>query len=289
MPDNEQTYDSILIALDGSRSSQVAADLAIQIAKQEKMLVRGLYVVDERLVVGAEYSLEKELGYQPGEGLLSDDRTQLLKGQGEAALRWLEEYGQNNHVPVQADLMFGGMSDVIINQAKKGRLLALGRQGHGHDNDTTHLGDHFRAIVHHPPAPLLIGGETLSSIRRILLAYDGSLPAQHALTWARLLQRIWQSHLLVVSVANEIASPHWLAEMEEQIDDSELQNYRFNGRQGDATAEILATVTEEKTDLIVMGGHQHSALREWLTGSTLDQVLRNTPLPVFVTDKQAMR
>ncbi len=286
MPDNEQTFDTILIALDGSRPSQVAASLALQIAKQEKLLIRGLYVVDELLVVGAEYSLEKELGYKPGEVLLSDERTQLLKGQGEAALRWLEERGQNNEVPIQGDLMFGGMPDVIIKEAKKVRLLALGRQGRGHDDDTTHLGGHFRAIAHHAPVPLLIGGEALSPIRRILLAYDGSLPAQHALTWASLLQRIWQSHLLVVSVADETASPHWLAEMEEQIDDSGLQNYRFIGRQGDATAEILATVTEEKADMIVMGGHQHSALLEWITGSTLDQVLRNTPLPVFVTDKQ---
>ena len=286
MPDNEQNFDTILIALDGSRPSQVAASLALQIAKQEKLLVRGLYIVDELLVVESEYKLEKELGYKPGEVLVSDERVQLLKSQGEAALRWLEERGQNNEVPVQGDLMFGGMPDVIMQEAEKVRLLALGRQGRGNDDDGTHLGGHFRIIAHQTPVPLLIGGETLSPIRRILLAYDGSLPAKRALTWASLLQHIWQSHLLVVSVADETPSPHWLAEMEEQIDDSGLQNYRFIGRQGDATTQILATASEEKADLIVMGGHQHSALLEWLTGSTLDQVLRNTPLPVFVTDKQ---
>ena len=87
----------------------------------------------------------------------------------------------------------------------------------------------------------------------------------------------------MVSVADESASSSWLTEMEEQIDDSGLHNYRFVGRQGDATAQILAVAAEEKVDMIIMGGYQHGALREWLTGSTLDQVLRNTPLPVFVT------
>ena len=31
-----------------------------------------------------------------------------------------------------------------------------------------------------------------------------------------------------------------------------------------------------------MGGYRHGALWEWLTGNTLDRVLRTTPLPVLV-------
>ncbi len=283
MPDNEQTFDSVLVALDGSRPSQVAASLAIQIAKQEKLLVRGIYIVDELLAVGAEHNLDKELGYKPGEVLWSGERTQLLKGQGEIALRWLEECGQDNNVPIEGELMFGGMPDVIINQAENVQLLALGRQGRSHDGNATHLGSHFREIAHHIHIPMLVGGEALSPIRRILLAYDGSLPTKHALAWASCLQHIWQSHLLVVSVADESASPSWLAEMEKQIDESGLQNYRFVGLHGDATAQILATTAKEKADMIIMGGYQHSVLREWITGSILDQVLRNTPLPIFIT------
>jgi nucleotide-binding universal stress UspA family protein len=286
MTNNEQPFDSILIALDGSQPSQTAASLAIQVAKQENLLVRGLYVVDERLIFDTDYNLEKEIGHMAGEMLLSEERAQLLKGEGNAALRWLEERCLENNVPIQSDLMFGGMPDVIINEAEKVRLLALGRQGCDHDDDSTHLGGHFRKIAHHAPVPLLVGGETLSPIHRILLAYDGSRTAQHALTWANLLQQIWQSHLLIVSVTDEAKSPHWLAEMEEQVDSIGLQNHRFIGRRGDVSAEILATVTEEKVDMIVMGGYQHSALREWLTGSTVDQILRNTTLPVFIADKQ---
>ncbi|MCB9419922.1 MAG: universal stress protein [Ardenticatenaceae bacterium] len=290
MPDNEQTIDSILVALDGSRPSQVAATLAVQIAKQEKLLVRGLYVVDELLVVEMETSPEKELSYKPSEVLLPDERANLLQNQGNIALRWLEALCQENEVPLRADLMFGGMPDVILNQAENMRLLALGRQGLGHDdgkgNDSMRLGSHFRTIAHKTSVPLLIGGGTLSPIRRILLAYDGSLPAQHALVWANLLQHIWQSHLLVVSVANETVSQLWLAEMEEQIGASGLQNYRFIGSQGDAADQILATISEENVDMIVMGGHQHSALLEWITGSTLDQVLRSTSQPIFVVGKQ---
>jgi nucleotide-binding universal stress UspA family protein len=35
--------------------------------------------------------------------------------------------------------------------------------------------------------------------------------------------------------------------------------------------------------LIIMGGYRHGAVLEWLVGSTVDQVLCHTPLPVLVT------
>jgi nucleotide-binding universal stress UspA family protein len=37
-----------------------------------------------------------------------------------------------------------------------------------------------------------------------------------------------------------------------------------------------------QADLIVMGRHRHAALLEWLTGSTVDRVLRGTQLPVLL-------
>lgn len=286
MADNENILDSILVALDGSRPSQTAASLAIQIAQRENLLIQGLYVVDDVLVMDPYWSLEKEQGLQQSELLTSDERARLLEGQGDTALRWLEDRCQAKGVPVQADLMFGGMPELIIAKAQTTRLLAMGRRGRSHAHDTTYLGHHFLDIAHHTPAPLLIGGDELSPIRRMLLAYDDSMPARHALSWANLLQHLWQSHLLVLSAADEDAPSRWLEEMEEQVGDSGLVNYRFIGRQGDPATQIVLTVVDENVDMIVMGGHQHGALLEWFTGSTLDRVLRNTQVPLFVTGKQ---
>jgi nucleotide-binding universal stress UspA family protein len=286
MADNENNLDSILVALDGSRPSQTAASLAIEIAQRESLLIQGLYIVNDVLVLDPYGSLEKEIGIQQNELLSSDERARLLEGQGDTALRWLEDRCQAKGVPVRADLMFGGMPELIIAKAQTTRLLAMGRRGPSHAQDATYLGSHFRAVAHHTLAPLLIGGDELSPIQRVLLAYDDSMPARHALSWANLLQHIWQSHLLVLSVADDDTPTRWLKEMEENVSDSGLTNYRFIGRQGDPATQIVQTVVDEKVDLIVMGSYQHGALLEWFTDSTLDRVLRNTPLPLFVTGKQ---
>jgi nucleotide-binding universal stress UspA family protein len=74
--------------------------------------------------------------------------------------------------------------------------------------------------------------------------------------------------------------------MQEDVGESDLENYRFIGRQGDPAAQMALAIIDEKADLVIMGGHQHSALVEWFTGSTLDRVLRDTQVPIFVTGKQ---
>jgi len=286
MQDDENNLDSILVALDGSQSSRTAASLAIEIAQRENLLIHGLYVVDGMLVMDEYVSLEEEQGIRQGEQSGSSERASLLEAQGDTELRWLEERCLTKGVPVETDLMFGGMPDLIISRAQTARLLTLGRKGPSHAHDATYLGHNLRNVAHHVPVPLLIGGDELTPIHRMLLAYDGSVPARHAMFWASILQRIWQSHLLVMSVAGEDASPQWLKEMQEDVGESDLDNYRFIGRQGDPATQMTLTIIDEKADMVIMGGHQHSALVEWFTGSTLDRVLRDTQVPIFVTGKQ---
>jgi nucleotide-binding universal stress UspA family protein len=50
----------------------------------------------------------------------------------------------------------------------------------------------------------------------------------------------------------------------------------------DAKAAIPRAAQEEQADLILMGGYGESVLRELVLGSTLDAVLREVRVPVFV-------
>ena len=277
MTEDTQNENAMLIALDGSRPSQVAAALAVQIARQACWSVRGLFVVDERLVVEPDANLEKELGYHPGNVLTSDERADLLRKKGDAALRWLEEQGQTEHVAVDANLMFGGLPDLIINQAQQARLLALGRHGYAHPHN---LGHHFRAITHAMPTSLLIGGEEMRPIQRLLLACDERL-SDEMLAWASRFQRLWEAQLWVLIVAeNETASQN----MEAQIAASGLSNVELIRRSEDTAVAILTISRAQNIDLILMGNQRNNALHDWLSGSSLNEVLRNSPLPLFVMD-----
>jgi len=278
MTNSETGTNEILVALDGSTDALAAAGIAIQIAQSQDLSVHGLYVVDETLALDtyADYRHELESNAEPV------SRAELLtwfEKQGDAALQMLEVRCHAAGVPVTAELVAGGVPEMVLDASKQARLLAIGRRGHGHEGDPHHLGQSFRTIAHRTHLPLLIGGGEERTVRRLLLAYDGSKRARPALAWASLLQRTLAAEVIMVAVQeNGLQSTNeWLAEARAQ-----LTGCKCVQRPGRPADEIVAVAEENQADLIVMGRYHHAALLEWLMGSTVDGVLRGTQLPVLI-------
>jgi nucleotide-binding universal stress UspA family protein len=274
----------ILIAEDGSSASQAAADLAIQIAHSLGLSIRGLYVVDATLVLNLYANYHRELGdaEEPA------SRAQLVawfEHQGDGILNRLAQSCQAANVPLTTDLLFGGVPDLILGEAPRAQLLALGRHGRGHDVPPDYLGRNFRAIAHHVHRPILVGGGVSRPVQRLLLAYNQSEHAQQALAWASRLQRALAASVVVLAVregGGVAESSEWAAEIRDHLAREGLLNCHLLRREGQPATEIVATAAHSQADLIVMGGYRHAAAFEWLFDSTLDHVLRNTALPVLV-------
>ena len=270
------------MAEDDSLAAQAAANVGIQIAQSQELLVSGIYVVDEALILDTYADYQRELGGIP-EVSSRAELTTWFRRQGDGALKWLEGHCQVAQVAVTTDLLFGGVPEMVLREADQAQLLALGRRGHGHEGDSGHLGRNFRAIAHHTSRPMVVGGDEERPVHRLLLAYNGGENAQHALAWTNLLQRTLPSDVLVLSVKeNGHTSRNMSSEMVDQLNQGGLSNYRFLSREGQPAGEIVAAAAENDVDLIVMGRYRHSSLLEWLAGSTLDRVLRHTSLPVLI-------
>ena len=278
MTDIERGRNEIVVAQDGSPAALAAAGIAIQIAQSQDLSVHGLYVVDETLALDtyADYRRELESSGEPA------SRAELLtwfEEQGDAALQMLEVRCQAAGVPVTAELLAGGVPEMVLRESEQARLLAIGRRGHGHEGDPHHLGQSFRTIAHHTHLPLVIGGGEERTVRRLLLAYDGSERAQPALAWASLLQRTLPAEVVAVAVQENglQSTSEWLEEARAQLAGCQCLH-----RLGQPASNIVAVAQENQADLIVMGRYRHTALLEGLIGSTVDRVLRGTQLPVLM-------
>ncbi|HEU5291804.1 MAG TPA: universal stress protein [Cyclobacteriaceae bacterium] len=64
--------------------------------------------------------------------------------------------------------------------------------------------------------------------------------------------------------------------------DAEGVKVVFSVRFGAVTRMITDYVNEESIDVIVMGSHGSSGMREVLIGSNAEKIVRNSPVPVFV-------
>lgn len=282
----------ILVADDYSAAARAAADAAIRIARIENLAIRGLYVVDEALALDTYANYHAELPFvsrqSNGQPREPGSRAELLnwfETQGSFALERLQSACKAAGVPVDTSLLAGGVPEMLIRGAARAQLLALGRRGHGRPAGSKSLGHNFRKIAHQVHLPMLVGGATIHSLNRLLLAYHGLAHADEALAWTVRLQQDLAAEVIVFSVcenAQNCLSGISLDEIKARLKNSGLKDYRFLTGQGRPAAAIAAAAAANAADLIVLGRYRHGALVEWLVGSTVDHLLQATPLPILI-------
>jgi len=292
MPDTANRSPYILVAEDYSTEARAAADAALQIARNQNLAIQGLYVVDEGLALDTYANYHAELPLlsrtSDGERREPNSRAELLRWfetQAEIAFNWLQTAGAEAGVPVTTKLLAGGVPEMVIRSAAQAQMLALGRRGHVHKDDSKSLGHNFLKIAHQVHLPMLVGGVTTPGLHRLLLAYHGLAHADEALAWTARLQRGLAAEVIVLSVcedAQSCLSGISLEEIKTRLAHSDLDAYRFLTGHGRPSTAVAAAAAANNVDLIILGRYRHGALVEWLVGSTVDRLLRATSLPLLI-------
>jgi nucleotide-binding universal stress UspA family protein len=117
-----------------------------------------------------------------------------------------------------------------------------------------------------------------SKLNKVLLAVDHEPNAQPALVRVgTMLQNLGddQSEVTLLYVGNKDKFPQINPPPNEKITWSRLV------REGSAVSEIVRQAQEMEADMIVMVASGKRSLRDLITGSTISNVLKNSPCPVF--------
>jgi nucleotide-binding universal stress UspA family protein len=134
-------------------------------------------------------------------------------------------------------------------------------------------------------------------MRRVLAATDLSSRSDRALRRAALLAKEAQAELLVLHAVDD-DQPRSLVELErrearallrQQIAgvpelQSAVQASALVG-EGDAFQAILRAAEAEGADIVVLGEHRRSLLRDIFTGTTVERVIRNGTRPVLMVNQ----
>jgi nucleotide-binding universal stress UspA family protein len=272
--------DQNLVVFDGSLTAQNAAQLAIQIALVEQQKILGLYIVDETLVLDPYGSYQEELGRndQPNS---REQLTEWFEEVGSIFLDQLKQLCDQAAIPVETQILFGGVPELILDNAAGAQVLSLGRRGRGHSSDPEHLGSNFRQIAHHTHIPLFVGGDIYRPVNHLFLLYDGSPHFDWALDWTVRLQHDL-SAAVTVAAMDQVDPNKISTEIREQMLQHGLIDYHHRPLRDESIAGILEAIMEFETDLILIGGYHHPEILEWLAGGSIDQILRQSQLPVLI-------
>jgi nucleotide-binding universal stress UspA family protein len=192
----------ILVALDTSQHSLAALGTATELAARLEAELVGLFVEDINLLRLAELPFAQELGMfsATGRRLDTDQVERQLRAQAERARRALASQAEQAHVRWSFQVTRGVVAPQLLAAALEADLVIVGRAS-GSVSRSTRVGSTARGVAIGASCPALVMAHGARLRLPLLLLYDGSPPAQKAMSVAAALVRGEDRHLIVFVLA----------------------------------------------------------------------------------------
>jgi nucleotide-binding universal stress UspA family protein len=275
----------ILVALDGSKSSESARELGIRWAKQYDAMLCGLGIVDQPAIRTTEPAAA--VGGAPGRDpvyyLGYDARLEVAGGDVKTFLDAFSDRCAAEGVACAVHECQGTPAEQIRLEAQRYDLVLLGRETHFRFATQDRADDTLHRVLKAGPRPVVSVPEQLGRGDAVVVAYDGSVQAARAL-YAFAASGIGPDRRVEV-----VCSDIFLSDAE-QTADRAVAFLRSHGVDAAAfpveskappAGLIVTRARLLDAGLIVMGAYGQKALREIFFGSVTRTVLDEAAVPVF--------
>jgi len=253
--ENQNLFEDILLATNGRTEGWIALEQAIIVAELEGAEVKGLIV-----------ETKSELGY-----LNHEDLERVFK----------ERLYQSG---VVGNLVFerGNIAETILNRAQFNDLIVLKLSHPPKPEFLSRMKSGMRTIIRQSSRPILVVREQVSTMNHLLLAYDGSAKGEEALLIGKYLGQKYHKHisLLVVYDKAERGS-ELMKKAKAYLGDICVSSIMRQATKG-VSQTILEAAKEKDADMLLIGGYGFPPLLEVFFGSTVDDILRGTQIPVLI-------
>jgi nucleotide-binding universal stress UspA family protein len=271
---------SMLLVLDGSQASRNAVDLGLRLATSTDALLVAIGLLNVDALCGAE-------AVPLGAGAFKQQRDEILiererNRMEQVFAQFSIQCAQRQVACKVLDLVES--THELCQQAQRYDLVLLARAASG-DAQSRIDDTAISYVVKHAGRPVIVVPPRPSSdSRRVLIAYDASLPAAETLQIFLELALPGYDALDIVSVDPDYTQAAERAALAADF----LANHNLQARvhaiasNRAAAEEILDQTDRLGVGLLVMGAFGHTGLRELLLGSVTWAILSKSPVPVLL-------
>jgi len=270
----------LLLALDDTPASLNARSLALALAQHHDAALRGLAVVDPDAVTPGEPT---PIG---GDAFKQHKDSVILERARAAAAALAQSFAdacRTAHVEAEAGVVQGRPLAALIDACAPHDIVVVG-------NDTSFGAGEtapsalIAGLLSNNPRPLIVTPAGPATGARTLVAYDGSIPAMRALQLFCALGLRKERETVVMSVAGDDAEAKAKAEAGEAF----LRERGYNAVARHAAGAdnpvdaIIAAAKSADAGLLVAGAYGRRGWREWLLGTTTEQLISKSAIPLFI-------
>ena len=254
----DQLFSDILVPLNGTSEGWAALEQAIVIARNEKAALRGLHVVP------------------PGERTDGPTIRAIQK-----RFEWAcEQANASGYLQDALTVVTGKVPDQICRHAQLADLIVL-NVNHPPQPGMTSVGSGLRAIIWRAGRPVLTVRGKVSAMDRVLLAFNGSPKSKEALFVAAYLAERWKINLTVFTLIDQKKA--FLSTQDYARAYLAQRGIQANFILAEGPLEIFLDVIQEcKTNLVLLGGYNGTALKEVMLGSEVNFLLREVECPLLI-------
>lgn len=270
----------ILIPLDPSRYTQTAIRYACEIAKLQNSEIMGMVALNIP-------EIEKSIGPVPAGGLywadkLEHSRIETTKRHIEALLEKFKNICEVAGVKHSEAELQGSPSELIMYQSIFYDLVVMGIRTYYYYKKAEDPGVSLEKILLHTITPILAVPKNYVPIKKVVIAFDGSLPA------ARALQRF--SHLavakdfeilLLIANPNKEDAEYYLRQAGEYLRAHGLTNVKTEW-----TREPIIAAMQDRfldyADMVVIGLHSKSVIKNFFVGSLTKYLIETAQKPLLI-------
>lgn len=223
-----------------------------------------------------EYSLEEwaTLDAQRGKLAKADADHMLQEAEKRVRDAGVEEVHQRQRT--------GKFIEALVDIETETKFFVMGLQGEHSSGRDLHVGSQLETVIRRINAPIFLVPNTFKAPQRVMLAFDGSD------TMLNIIERMSASLLLkgltlhLVMIGQDSAWRRKQLENAAKLLAPTGSDIHEVIRQG-AVDETLRKYQEHNDiDLLIMGAHGHSRIRQFLVGSTTTNMLETSKIPLIV-------
>ena len=272
---------SLLVALDDTPAGAVATDFALSLADRCKAAITGIGILDIDYLtapspggIGSEYYKFKA----------DQARLKAARERNERLVSSFRQKCGARKLAGEVLALEGRPEEELRGAAGVHDLIVIGRDSDFHGNPVSGPESTVAQILKGNPRPLIVTTETLREPSRILVAYDGSIPAARSLQIFALLGLTAACEVHVVSIGpREAETERCVRQATAYLG---LYGTKAIGRAvttaTDPAEFMLAEAKSLGMDMLVMGAYGHRGWRETLLGSFTTRLLAHSTMSLFI-------
>lgn len=275
----------ILVGYDGSEQSEAAVRWAARAAARHQESLQVMSAVPVPVVYGSEFlpaSAVQEISAEAGK--LAQDGARLAR---EAGASDVEPKGVS-----------ANPASSLVEASEGASLVVVGNRGHHHLVETM-LGSVGHAVSAHAACPaVIVRGEGVDPLGRVVVAYDASEAAERALTFGASEAQRAEATLQLVGAWDDSSMTYGLPSVGDvnDIGDAVANDLEVARRnlldthpdltvstqvvRGQAAVEIARV--SEGAGMLVVGSRGRGGFRSLILGSVSRRLLSTAPCPVAV-------